>query len=47
MFNSPYNFVPLAPFVLYPEWAAQASHDHPFEDGLSGELAIKLINHTP
>lgn len=47
MFNSPYNFVPAAPFVLSPEWASQASHDHPFADGLCGELAIELSNETP
>lgn len=47
MFDSPYNFIPTAPFVLYPEWAAQASHDHPFADGLCGELAIQLSNETP
>ena len=45
--STPYNFVPAAPFVLSPEWAAQASHDHPFEDGLSGELNIELVNRTP
>lgn len=45
--STPYNFVPAAPFVLSPEWAAQASHDHPFEDGLSGELTIELVNRTP
>lgn len=45
--TTPYNFVPAAPFVLSPEWASQASHDHPFEDGLSGELSIELVNTTP
>lgn len=43
---TPYNFIPTAPFVLSPEWAAQASHDHPFVDGLSGELSIELHNDT-
>jgi CRISPR-associated protein (TIGR03986 family) len=47
MLKTPYNFVPLSPFVLYPEWAPLASHDHPFADGLSGELAISLIARTP
>lgn len=45
--TTPYNFIPAAPFVLYPEWAAQTSHDHPFIDGLSGELLIELTNTTP
>lgn len=44
---TPYNFIPTAPFVLSPEWAAQTSHDHPFIDGLSGELSIELRNDTP
>lgn len=47
MFKTPYNFVPLSPFVLYPEWAPLASHDHPFADGLSGELALGLKATTP
>ncbi|ART83450.1 CRISPR-associated RAMP family protein [Oceanisphaera profunda] len=45
--STPYRFVPTAPFVLTPEWAEQASHDHPFIDGLSGELAIEIRNDTP
>ena len=45
--KAPYHFIPAAPFVLSPEWAAQANHDHPFMDGLSGELSIALRNDTP
>lgn len=45
--KTPYHFIPAAPFVLSPEWAAQANHDHPFMDGLSGELSIALRNDTP
>ncbi|MBK1673201.1 TIGR03986 family CRISPR-associated RAMP protein [Ectothiorhodospira shaposhnikovii] len=45
--NLPYNFVPLTPFVLRPEWGSHVSHDHPFQDGWSGELHICLTTHTP
>ena len=51
---SPYNFVPLSPNVVQPEWGKargmtnQAlSHDAPLQDGLSGSLEITLTNHTP
>ena len=46
MLKTPYNFVPLSPFVLYPEWASLASHDHPFVDGLSGHLSFSLTTKT-
>ena len=45
--NLPYNFVPLTPFVLRPDWHAHVSHDHPFRDGWSGEIRIRLTAHTP
>jgi len=45
--GSPYNFVPLSPFILRPDWAAQVSHDHPFADGVSGDLSIELKAHSP
>ncbi|OOC10832.1 TIGR03986 family type III CRISPR-associated RAMP protein [Thioalkalivibrio halophilus] len=45
--NLPYNFVPLTPFVLRPDWHAHVSHDHPFQDGWSGEIRIRLTAHTP
>lgn len=47
MLTTPYRFVPLSPFVHYPEWAPLASHDHPFEDGLSGHLTLRLTTRTP
>jgi len=45
--SAPYNFVPLSRFILRPDWAEQANHDHPFADGLSGELSFTLRAHTP
>lgn len=44
--HAPYHFVPLSKWVYLPEWAHLVSHDHPFEDGLSGSINIKLINKT-
>lgn len=44
---APYRFVPLSKFVLLPEWGHQVSHDHPFADGVSGELDVTLTCHTP
>lgn len=45
--HAPYNFVPLAEDVFLPAWGPQASHDVPFEDGLSGTIGFKLVAHTP
>lgn len=45
--SAPYNFVPLASWVHIPEWARQVSHDVPFKDGLSGELAYRLVAESP
>ncbi len=45
--SAPYNFVPLARWVHIPEWSKQASHDWPFEDGLSGEIHYRLIAESP
>lgn len=45
--GSPYNFVPLSPFILRPDWAAQVSHDHPFRDGISGELKLQITARSP
>lgn len=44
---APYNFVPLSRWVYQPDWAAQVSHDIPFEDGINGVLNLKIHNHTP
>lgn len=49
MIKSPYNFVP-APTeseVYKPDWADLISHDVPFEDGESGEIAVTITAETP
>lgn len=45
--SAPYRFVPLSKLVLLPDWADQVSHDHPFKDGVCGELSINLRCDTP
>lgn len=45
--SAPYNFVPLAGWVHIPDWSQQASHDWPFEDGLSGEIRYRLVADSP
>lgn len=47
MLNLPYNFVPLSRAILHPEWAPRVSHDHPFREGLSGELGLSITAETP
>lgn len=44
--STPYRFVPLSPVLLLPDWAPQVSHDHPFADGVCGELQVSLQCHT-
>lgn len=45
--TSAYNFVPLSPKVVHPEWQDLVSHDLPLTDGLCAELEIELEAHTP
>ena len=45
--TAPYNFVPLSNWVHFPHWQAQVSHDWPFEDGVSGEIAYQLFADSP
>ncbi|MDI7268384.1 MAG: RAMP superfamily CRISPR-associated protein [Myxococcota bacterium] len=48
--RAPYNFVPLSPFVVFPEWANNgdfAPHDWPFKDGISGTIDIEIEALTP
>lgn len=45
--STPYRFVPLSRLVLLPDWADRVSHDHPFRDGVCGELRLQLHCHTP
>ena len=47
MIKAPYNFVPLAQKVVFPDWASRISIDHPFEDGISGTINIKYTAQTP
>lgn len=43
----PYHFVPLSPWIYFPEWAPMVSHDIPFKDGYCGELLVTIVNHSP
>lgn len=45
--HAPYHFVPLSSWIYMPEWAHLVSHDHPFEQGLSGIINVELHNLTP
>lgn len=45
--SSPYNFVPLPNWVHLPEWGKAASHDWPFQDGISGEIHYTLHTDSP
>ncbi len=47
MIKAPYNFVPLATGVVFPDWAKDISIDHPFEDGISGTISINYKAITP
>jgi len=44
---SPYNFVPLADKVFFPDWAEAVSMDVPFSDGISGTLTVRVTAKTP
>lgn len=45
--RAPYNFVPLSPKVVLPDWADVPAWDVPFQDGICGNLDIELEAHTP
>ena len=45
--HAPFNFVPLASWVLYPEWSKRISHDLPLQEGLCGTIGFELTAHTP
>ena len=47
MIKAPYNFVPLADKVFYPDWAEQVSQDIPFEDGEDGIIELTIENVSP
>lgn len=44
--SAPYRFVPLSRYILRPDWAAHVSHDHPFADGVCGEISLTLTAQT-
>jgi CRISPR-associated protein (TIGR03986 family) len=46
IFRAPYNFVPLANTVYFPDWADQVSHDEPFSDGLCGSFDLVVRAQT-
>lgn len=47
MIKAPYNFVPLAQTVVFPDWAEKISMDIPFEDGISGTIDVSYTAQTP
>lgn len=47
MIKAPYNFVPLATKVVFPEWASEVSIDRPFQDGISGTIEVLYTAQTP
>lgn len=47
MIKAPYNFVPLAQKIIFPEWAENVSIDRPFQDGISGTIDVRYTAQTP
>lgn len=47
MIKAPYNFVPLAQTVVFPDWAEKISMDIPFKDGISGTIDVSYKAQTP
>lgn len=47
MIKAPYNFVPLAQKIVFPEWADKVSIDKPFQDGISGTIDVRYTAQTP
>ena len=45
--RAPYSFVPLANWVFFPSWAADASHDVPYADGICGTLTFRVMAESP
>ncbi len=44
--KAPYNFVPLQQQVVSPHWMEDISQDIPFEEGLSGDIKLKIVAKT-
>lgn len=47
MIKAPYNFVPLADRVFFPDWADKVTQDLPFADGEDAVIRLELTNRTP
>ncbi len=47
MIRAPFNFVPLADSIVFPEWANKISQDIPFADGISGSFFVNIKAMTP
>lgn len=47
MIKAPFNFVPLADKVYFPDWADKISQDMPFSDGMDGYLEVLFTAQTP
>ena len=47
MIKAPFNFVPLADTVVFPDWADMISQDIPFSDGISGSICVNIKALTP
>jgi CRISPR-associated protein (TIGR03986 family) len=45
--HAPFRFAPVHRWVYFPDWADLVTHDVPFRDGVSGELAIEIEARTP
>lgn len=45
--KAPFRFAPVPRAVFFPAWADRVSHDVPFADGLSGEIAFSVEAVTP
>ncbi len=47
MIRAPFNFVPLADKVVFPQWGNLIFQDIPFSDGVSGEFCVNIKAQTP
>lgn len=45
--TAPFRFARINRKVYFPDWASRVSHDVPFEDGLSGTIALTITTRTP
>ncbi|WP_372426170.1 TIGR03986 family type III CRISPR-associated RAMP protein [Salinarimonas chemoclinalis] len=47
LMHAPYNFVPLPPVVMEPDWQAAVTQDVPLADGVCGTFPIRIEAVTP